>query len=77
MVLVAVNPSPYDLCVFCVSFSGQQIRLGGEDGPLAWIVGVDDSGFLQILQEGKEIVTVHPDGNSFDMIRNLIIPKHS
>lgn len=57
--------------------SGQQIRLGGEDGPLAWIVGVDDSGFLQILQEGKEIVTVHPDGNSFDMIRNLIIPKHS
>ncbi|XP_075119565.1 biotin--protein ligase isoform X2 [Leptodactylus fuscus] len=57
--------------------SGQQIRLGGEDGPLAWIVGVDDSGFLQILQEGKDIVTVHPDGNSFDMIRNLIIPKHS
>ncbi|KAM4047463.1 biotin--protein ligase isoform 2-T3 [Anomaloglossus baeobatrachus] len=57
--------------------SGQQIRLGGEDGPLAWIVGVDDSGFLQILQEGKEVVTVHPDGNSFDMIRNLIIPKTS
>ncbi|XP_075710715.1 biotin--protein ligase isoform X2 [Rhinoderma darwinii] len=57
--------------------SGQQIRLGGEDGPLASIVGVDDSGFLQILQDGKEVVTVHPDGNSFDMIRNLIIPKHS
>ncbi|XP_069800679.1 biotin--protein ligase [Dendropsophus ebraccatus] len=57
--------------------SGQQIRLGGEDGPLAWIVGVDDSGFLQVLQEGKDVVTVHPDGNSFDMIRNLIIPKHS
>ncbi|XP_056415587.1 biotin--protein ligase isoform X2 [Hyla sarda] len=57
--------------------SGQQIRLGGEDGPLAWIVGVDDSGFLQILQEGKDVVTVHPDGNSFDMLRNLIIPKHS
>lgn len=57
--------------------SGQQIRLGGEDGPLAWIVGVDDSGFLQILQEGKDIATVHPDGNSFDMIRNLIIPKLS
>ncbi|XP_073440757.1 biotin--protein ligase isoform X1 [Dendrobates tinctorius] len=57
--------------------SGQQIRLGGEDGPLAWIVGIDDSGFLQVLQEGKDVVTVHPDGNSFDMIRNLIIPKSS
>ncbi|XP_068126529.1 biotin--protein ligase [Hyperolius riggenbachi] len=55
--------------------SGQQVRLGGEDGPLAWIVGVDDSGFLQVLQEGKDVITVHPDGNSFDMIRNLIIPK--
>ncbi|KAM5179725.1 biotin--protein ligase isoform 1-T2 [Mantella aurantiaca] len=55
--------------------SGQQVRLGGEDGPMAWIVGLDDSGFLQVLQEGKEIMTVHPDGNSFDMIRNLIIPK--
>ncbi|XP_075449893.1 biotin--protein ligase isoform X2 [Ascaphus truei] len=55
--------------------SGRQVRLGSEEGPLAWIVGVDDSGFLQVLQEGKDIVTVHPDGNSFDMLRNLIIPK--
>ncbi|XP_040279040.1 biotin--protein ligase [Bufo bufo] len=57
--------------------SGQKIRLGGEDGPLVEIVGLDDSGFLQVLQDGKIIVTVHPDGNSFDMIRNLIIPKRS
>ncbi|KAE8621482.1 hypothetical protein XENTR_v10004847 [Xenopus tropicalis] len=55
--------------------SGAKVRLGGDDGPLAWIIGVDDSGFLQVLQEGKEIVSVHPDGNSFDMLRNLIIPK--
>ncbi|XP_053561917.1 biotin--protein ligase [Bombina bombina] len=56
--------------------SGKQVRLGSEDGPLAWIVGLDDSGFLQVLQEGKDVITVHPDGNSFDMLRNLIIPKH-
>ncbi|OCT93778.1 biotin--protein ligase [Xenopus laevis] len=55
--------------------SGAKVRLGGDDGPLSWIIGVDDSGFLQVLQEGKEIVSVHPDGNSFDMLRNLIIPK--
>ncbi|XP_072471010.1 biotin--protein ligase [Notamacropus eugenii] len=56
--------------------SGQQVRLGSDEGPMVWIVGVDDSGFLQVHQEGGDVVTVHPDGNSFDMLRNLIIPKY-
>ncbi|XP_060090262.1 biotin--protein ligase [Heteronotia binoei] len=56
--------------------SGKQVRLKNDAGPLAWIVGIDDSGFLQVQEEGKDVVTVHPDGNSFDMLRNLIIPKH-
>ncbi|XP_060626331.2 biotin--protein ligase [Anolis sagrei] len=55
--------------------SGKQVQLGSDEGPMAWIVGVDDSGFLQVHEEGKGVVTVHPDGNSFDMLRNLIIPK--
>ncbi|XP_043848821.1 biotin--protein ligase isoform X2 [Dromiciops gliroides] len=55
--------------------SGQQIRLGSHAGPMVWIVGIDDSGFLQVHQEGGDVVTVHPDGNSFDMLSNLIIPK--
>ncbi|XP_060226762.1 biotin--protein ligase isoform X5 [Meriones unguiculatus] len=55
--------------------SGQQVRLGGEEGPRVSIVGLDDSGFLQVLQEDGGVVTVHPDGNSFDMLRNLILPK--
>ncbi|XP_037687573.1 biotin--protein ligase isoform X2 [Choloepus didactylus] len=55
--------------------SGQQVRLGNAEGPTASIVGLDDSGFLQVCQEGGEVVTVHPDGNSFDMLRNLIVPK--
>ncbi|KAH0624839.1 hypothetical protein JD844_032685 [Phrynosoma platyrhinos] len=55
--------------------SGKQVQLGSDEGPMAWIVGVDDSGFLQVHEEGKDIVTVHPDGNSFDMLKNLIIPK--
>lgn len=42
---------------------------------MAWIVGIDDSGFLQVQEEGKDVVTVHPDGNSFDMLKNLLIPK--
>ncbi|XP_066226334.1 biotin--protein ligase isoform X2 [Saccopteryx leptura] len=55
--------------------SAQQVRLGSAEGPQAWIVGLDDSGFLQVHQEDGHVVTVHPDGNSFDMLRNLIIPK--
>ncbi|XP_068281400.1 biotin--protein ligase isoform X2 [Nyctibius grandis] len=56
--------------------SGKQVRLHNEEGPIAWIVGIDDYGFLQVHEEGKDVVSVHPDGNSFDMLRNLIVPKH-
>ncbi|XP_053792716.1 biotin--protein ligase isoform X2 [Vidua chalybeata] len=56
--------------------SGKQVRLRSEDGPLAWIVGIDDYGYLQVHKEGKGVESVHPDGNSFDMLRNLIVPKH-
>ncbi|XP_061483664.1 biotin--protein ligase isoform X2 [Rhineura floridana] len=55
--------------------SGKQVQLGSDEGPIAWIDGIDDSGFLRVREEGKGIVTVHPDGNTFDMLRNLIIPK--
>ncbi|XP_051870450.1 biotin--protein ligase-like [Pristis pectinata] len=56
--------------------SGTQVRLWKEHGPVAWVVGLDNSGFLQVLQEGdNDIVTVQPDGNSFDMLRNLIVTK--
>ncbi|ELW67877.1 Biotin--protein ligase [Tupaia chinensis] len=55
--------------------SGQQVCLGSAEGPKVSIVGLDDSGYLQVHQEGCEVVTVHPDGNSFDMLRNLILPK--
>ncbi|XP_052650228.1 biotin--protein ligase [Harpia harpyja] len=56
--------------------SGKQVRLHNEEGPIAWIVGIDDYGFLQVHEEGKGVESVHPDGNSFDMLRNLIVPKH-
>ncbi|NWV67864.1 BPL1 ligase, partial [Malurus elegans] len=55
--------------------SGKQVHLRNEEGPLAWIVGIDDYGYLQVHQEGQGVESVHPDGNSFDMLRNLIVPK--
>ncbi|TFK06839.1 Biotin--protein ligase [Platysternon megacephalum] len=55
--------------------AGRHVRLWSEEGPLAWIVGIDDCGFLQVHEEGKGVESVHPDGNSFDMLKNLIISK--
>ncbi|NXE49829.1 BPL1 ligase, partial [Casuarius casuarius] len=55
--------------------SGKQVRLHSEEGPVAWIVGIDDCGFLQVHEEGKGVESVHPDGNSFDMVKNLVVPK--
>lgn len=42
----------------------------------AKILGIDDYGFLQIqLDDTMKIESVQPDGNSFDMLRGLIVPK--
>ncbi|KAJ8267132.1 hypothetical protein GJAV_G00138850 [Gymnothorax javanicus] len=57
--------------------SGTQVRLWREDGPIAAVVGLDDSGFLQVQSQEQGAVSVQPDGNSFDMLRNLIISKHN
>lgn len=60
--------------VFSLS-SGTRVRLWSEQGPQACIVGLDDCGFLQVESEEQGIVSVQPDGNSFDMLRNLIVTK--
>ncbi|XP_035896454.1 biotin--protein ligase isoform X2 [Anopheles stephensi] len=40
------------------------------------IVGIDEYGFLLVKkQPSGETVSVHPDGNSFDMMQGLIVPK--
>nr|CAD7202941.1 unnamed protein product [Timema douglasi] len=39
------------------------------------ILGIDDFGFLQVLAKDGCAFSVHPDGNSFDMLRGLIAPK--
>jgi biotin--protein ligase len=40
------------------------------------IRGLDSSGYLEVrsLQTGK-VFSVHPDGNTFDMMKNLIRAK--
>lgn len=56
--------------------SGSQVRLGSEDGSQVDVVGLDHNGFLQVYSEEQGLVSLEPDGNSFDMLRNLIVIKH-
>jgi len=39
------------------------------------IVGIDEFGFLQVTLANGSCISVQPDGNSFDMMQNLILPK--
>ncbi|CAD5110874.1 DgyrCDS239 [Dimorphilus gyrociliatus] len=53
--------------------SGTEVELW--NGTKAKIVDLDEYGYLRVFTESEEIVSVHPDGNSFDMTRGLILPK--
>jgi hypothetical protein len=41
----------------------------------ATVVGVDDFGFLRVRGQDGLPFSVHPDGNSFDMLRGLVAPS--
>lgn len=55
--------------------SGTRVRLWSEDGPEADVVGLDQNGFLQVHCAHRGLLSVEPDGNSFDMMKNLIVMK--
>ena len=54
-----------------------KLRLEGLEGePSGKVVRIDDDGFLLVrLNDSGQVVTAHPDGNSFDMMHGLIVPK--
>ncbi|XP_076254606.1 holocarboxylase synthetase-like protein isoform X2 [Rhynchophorus ferrugineus] len=39
------------------------------------VIGLDDYGFLKVKNKEGKIITVQPNGNSFDMMKGLIYPK--
>ena len=41
------------------------------------ITGPDDFGFLSVQTNSGKTLSVQPDGNSFDMLKNLIAMKDS
>jgi biotin---protein ligase len=52
------------------------VKIHDQDGneQMAKILGIDKLGYLMV-QTRDRIESVHPDGNSFDMLRGLIKPK--
>lgn len=40
------------------------------------VSGIDEFGYLKVEDNGQAM-SVHPDGNSFDMLRGLIFPKYN
>uniref|UniRef100_H3CT43 Holocarboxylase synthetase n=1 Tax=Tetraodon nigroviridis TaxID=99883 RepID=H3CT43_TETNG len=55
--------------------SGTMVRLWSEDGLEAEVVGLDHNGFLQVYNKQQGVVSLEPDGNSFDMLKNLVVIK--
>lgn len=39
------------------------------------VVDVDNFGYLRVRGQDGMLFSVHPDGNSFDMLRGLVVPK--
>lgn len=54
----------------------QPVQVQNETGAIksGIISGIDDYGYLKVAV-GDQKLSVHPDGNSFDMLRGLILPK--
>ena len=52
--------------------SEAKVNLENEDGEMVTIKGLDDMGFLSVINSLNKVLFVQPDGNSFDMMRNLI-----
>lgn len=39
------------------------------------VIGIDTYGFLEVQGKNGKTFSVHPDGNSFDIMKGLITPK--
>lgn len=68
----------YDLYYKLWLHSNAEIVIIDADGnkKLATIIGIDDYGYLLVKQPNHEPESVHPDGNTFDILRGLISAKH-
>ncbi|XP_041354801.1 biotin--protein ligase-like [Gigantopelta aegis] len=55
--------------------SGVKVRLESEDNLEVTVCGLDSFGFLMVQTADGQTISVQPDGNTFDMMHNLILIK--
>lgn len=53
------------------------VQMESEGNEEVFICGLDDFGFLEVITKQGKKLSVQPDGNSFDMMRNLIAVKRN
>lgn len=64
-------------CYKFIFFSDQIVSICDDKGSKkeARVMGIDDIGYLKVKLTNGVVETVYPDGNSFDMLKGLIMPK--
>lgn len=62
---------------FCfMHTSGARVTLGKEAGEEEVVIsGLDEAGYLRVRRKNGEMMSVQPDGNSFDMMRGLLVVR--
>lgn len=69
------------ICLIFIEFRfwfyrNHQVQLDTEGDQVFTVQGVDEYGYLEIKsKDGGKTISVQPDGNSYDMMRNLIHMK--
>ena len=51
------------------------MQLDTEGDKVFTVRGVDEHGYLEVVSDDGKLISVQPDGNSYDMMRNLIHMK--
>ncbi|XP_056004941.1 biotin--protein ligase-like isoform X2 [Ostrea edulis] len=52
-----------------------KVQLDTEGDEVFTVQGVDEHGYLEVVSDDGKLISVQPDGNSYDMMRNLIHMK--
>ena len=52
------------------------MRLSSHNDEEVTILGIDDYGYLRVrTNKTRELLSLHPDGNTFDIMKGLIATK--
>jgi biotin-(acetyl-CoA carboxylase) ligase len=57
------------------NFSNTKVRLEREGNKEVTIVGLNEFGYLKVVDSNQKTIILQDDGNSFDMMHNLIKMK--